>query len=158
VGLGCQGVGTVSGVMFDEEDEPVNSDLATKQDFEHAKTKIERRIDEVETKLERRIDEVETKIERRIDEVETKLERRIDRVEANLDIVARQVGGLTERVDALRGEMNRDIAQHMNAGFEMMRQLFAVQDDRAKSIEDKYDALRRDFTAHTRDFVLHCKP
>ena len=121
---------------------------------------------------------------RDLEQVETKLDRRIDGVETKLDIVARQVGLLTGRVDtiaatmatrddlaalraematrddlaALRADMNRDIARHMEAGFEMMRRLFAVHDDRANSIEDKHVELSHEFTEHTRDFVLHNKP
>ena len=103
-----------------------------------------------------------------LDSVESKLEQRIDSVESKLEIVAQQVAWLTReavtRADLeckladLREELGRDIARHIEAGFRMMRDQFGLQDDRAAAIEDNAARLRTDFTAHTRDFVLHNKP
>ena len=137
-----------------------------KQDLDRLETKLEQRFGNVEQRLdnvEQRLDNVE----QRLDNVEQRLdsvEQRLGGVESKLEIVAQQVAWLTResvtRADlaALREELGRDIARHVEAGFKMMRDQFGLQDDRATAIEGHAAKLRADFTAHTSDFVLHNKP
>jgi hypothetical protein len=42
-----------------------------------------------------------------------------------------------------RAEINEDLARHMNAGFEMMRQSFAILADQDKAQTDRHASLAR---------------
>lgn len=129
---------------------PASSEPVTRRDLQQTEARLDAKIDGVEARLDAKIDAVARQVAWLTEETST--------LRTDVTALHTEVTALRTEVTALREDVSRDIARHMEAGFEMMRQIFATQDDRARSIEDRHLVLHRDFTTHAQDYVLHNKP